>query len=476
MARTPNKPHIPYRGDDPSVGKKTGIKVPRVARTFDGYERFNDLLNQATRTPPRRKRKSMSRARDGEQKDGEDDSESDGELSMELDSPVHYAAQRASRGAEIDFNGVSSPLKSTGHAGPSRLGPSLTAHQLLYQDEDEDDGGMDNDNYHREEDLSSGDMEETVAEKTKRSKGKGRALTPVYEADEDEMEDDIAHGLEDAELPQSEEDEEEPAPPKKKPRTPLKQPKPRQANNRQKENHASPEGVRRSKRVLYAPLEFWRGERVVYAPRKDDQPRQVPHIKEIVRLPKDDPVPRRPPSKRKRGRSRPSVTPVIEREVIVEIDASNPEAGWDDGSNPLAEVLDFRTGEEVSRRVAFTAKMFNPRPVKVSGPDDEWLFEKIFGDDNYMAAGQLVIPPKKRKPVKGTKDNTYIFFVVEGAVNVEVGVHSFVLATGGMFMVPRGNSYLIENIAERDSKLFFTQARKVPEGEEETEASTVRAS
>jgi centromere protein C len=52
-------------------------------------------------------------------------------------------------------------------------------------------------------------------------------------------------------------------------------------------------------------------------------------------------------------------------------------------------------------------------------------------------------------------------------VNVVVCDTSFVLATGGMFMVPRGNTYFIENIADRDSKLFFTQARKMREDEEE---------
>ncbi|KAJ6574671.1 hypothetical protein B0H19DRAFT_1125198 [Mycena capillaripes] len=36
-----------------------------------------------------------------------------------------------------------------------------------------------------------------------------------------------------------------------------------------------------------------------------------------------------------------------------------------------------------------------------------------------------------------------------------------------MFMVPRGNSYFIENIADRDAKLFFTQARKMREDEDE---------
>jgi len=134
--------------------------------------------------------------------------------------------------------------------------------------------------------------------------------------------------------------------------------------------------------------------------------------------------------------------------------------------------------------------------------NDEWFFQKVFGDGDFIAAGQLIIPPKSQKPSKGTKDNTYVcvalhyssrclmileqvFYVIEGAVNLKVHETSLILATGGMFMVPRGdhttighylhrlintftgNTYYIENIADRDAKLFFTQARKIAAGEEE---------
>ena len=40
--------------------------------------------------------------------------------------------------------------------------------------------------------------------------------------------------------------------------------------------------------------------------------------------------------------------------------------------------------------------------------NSSWLFDKIFGDDEFIAAGQLIIPPKCRKPSKAAKDNTYV--------------------------------------------------------------------
>jgi centromere protein C len=36
----------------------------------------------------------------------------------------------------------------------------------------------------------------------------------------------------------------------------------------------------------------------------------------------------------------------------------------------------------------------------------------VFGDGEYIAAGQLLIPPKMNKPSKMTKDNTYVRLLV----------------------------------------------------------------
>jgi centromere protein C len=56
--------------------------------------------------------------------------------------------------------------------------------------------------------------------------------------------------------------------------------------------------------------------------------------------------------------------------------------------------------------------------------------------------------------------------VIEGAVTFKVHESSYILCTGGMILVPRGNTYYIENIADRDAKLFFAQARRVSADEE----------
>ncbi|KAH8106929.1 Mif2/CENP-C like-domain-containing protein [Cristinia sonorae] len=224
-------------------------------------------------------------------------------------------------------------------------------------------------------------------------------------------------------------------------------------------------GVRRGARTRYAPLDWWRNEKVVYG-RRESGPCLVPNIKEIHRVPKPEVVPLGKYAKKKRRAQ--SKAKSMDPEGEYEEGATyNPEEGWDDDTPQQGIIHDYEQEKEVEKRVAFTAKMLDLKPAA----NNDFFFQKIFGDGDFIAAGQLVIPPKKQKPTKGTKDNTFIFYVIEGAVNFKVHRTSFVLTTGGMFLVPRGNMYFIQNISDRDAKLFFAQARKMPvemeDGEEE---------
>jgi hypothetical protein len=47
--------------------------------------------------------------------------------------------------------------------------------------------------------------------------------------------------------------------------------------------------------------------------------------------------------------------------------------------------------------------MFDPQLAA----NNEWSYQKIFGDGDFIAAGQLTIPVAGRKPSKSSKDNTY---------------------------------------------------------------------
>ncbi|KAJ7453078.1 Mif2/CENP-C like-domain-containing protein [Mycena latifolia] len=505
--RAGQKSHVPYRGDDPTVGKKTGISVPHLPLDSDGFEPFDQLIGQlGEQHEPKRTRKRKKKS-SVPQEDDEDDE--DGEMSMDVDSPIqNYANARPpntprtprpiARTSEVDFDQVPSPrLHGSGAraggrtAGPSRL--SQSAKELLDQDEDEDFGGgsfdddapPDDDSPRQlsftemdREDDEEEEQDELPVVSPKRGKGKAR--------EDVDMEDDIARGMDDVDMapPESDEDEAEPepSPPKKappskpKPKSPTKA-KPKATARPQKENRDIPDGVRRSRRTPYAPLEWWRLERVEYG-RGDHDPERVlcPPIRAIIRIPKEPVVPlgkHGRAHKRARKRSSSAGTGhVVEKVVEVRVPAEDPEAGWDDETSPDAVVKSYPDGQDVLRRIAFPAKMFNPTPAA----NNEWAFQKVFNDPDFVAAGQLLIPPHGRKPSKQTKDNTFIFFVIEGAVNLKIYETSLVVASGGMFMVPRGNTYFIENIADRDAKLFFTQARKMREGEDDEEAPRASSS
>jgi len=85
LRRGPQKAHIPYRGDNPEVGKKTGIAVQHVERKSDGFEPFDELIQAADGlTPPQRKARKNSLAAGRLQDDYDDDE--DGEQSMQIDS------------------------------------------------------------------------------------------------------------------------------------------------------------------------------------------------------------------------------------------------------------------------------------------------------------------------------------------------------------------------------------------------------
>ena len=66
-----------------------------------------------------------------------------------------------------------------------------------------------------------------------------------------------------------------------------------------------------------------------------------------------------------------------------------------------------RFGADIAAGVAFTSKMVTPKPAA----NNEFMFQKIFGDGDFIAAGQLIIPEGGKKPSKGTKDNSYVCIV-----------------------------------------------------------------
>jgi centromere protein C len=94
------------------------------------------------------------------------------------------------------------------------------------------------------------------------------------------------------------------------------------------------EGIRKSRRERFAPLEYWRGEKVVYGRTESSGPILVPTIKEIRRIPSEPPVPLGINKKKRKYKK----------------NSTNPEQGWDDDTLPNGEVYDMERHCVVERR------------------------------------------------------------------------------------------------------------------------------
>ncbi|KAK0561210.1 mitotic fidelity of chromosome transmission- protein [Tilletia horrida] len=116
---------------------------------------------------------------------------------------------------------------------------------------------------------------------------------------------------------------------------------------------------------------------------------------------------------------------------------------------------DTLSGKETTRRLACQREDITARKVY----NADFRFQKVFAVGDSMAAGIVEIPVGGSKPAKTSKTGSLTFFVSEGSVRARIHSSSFVVGAGGMFLVPIGNQYSIDNMAEHDSRLFFAEAR-----------------
>jgi centromere protein C len=188
---------------------------------------------------------------------------------------------------------------------------------------------------------------------SKKAKGKRKAEEPDQDV-EDEIAQELANidsGLDS----DNDEEVERPRPsPLKKAKSHQNPSKTQSRSKTKKENREPPrEGVRRSQREHYRPLEYWRGERLVYGRTRNSGPILVPQIKEIIRIPKEVPVPlgaKRKRSATARPRSHSRALEAAEDSIPPALPVVNPEEGWDDNTEAKCTVIHFTTKEEVERR------------------------------------------------------------------------------------------------------------------------------
>lgn len=153
-------------------------------------------------------------------------------------------------------------------------------------------------------------------------------------------------------------------------------------------------------------MEWWRLEKVVYGNDYDegqDEDKEdegdkpvtlVPPIKAILRVPQEPVEPLGKKHKKRRGKS-------------LTVDPESPpfpEAGWDKDTEAYGQVLDYATKQDVRRRIVFATHMTR----EVSAKKADYSYQRIFSEDDNIAAGHICLEPGAEKPNKSSKDNTYV--------------------------------------------------------------------
>ncbi|KAI1095418.1 Mif2/CENP-C like-domain-containing protein [Rostrohypoxylon terebratum] len=220
----------------------------------------------------------------------------------------------------------------------------------------------------------------------------------------------------------------------------------------------------RSGRHSYKPLQFWKGERLLY----DEENRDIFEDKKqrfvmttvsgVIRKTdvSDQPRKRRagrpPKTGAKRGRR---------SSTIVEEEVERDDWEYDPG-RITGECIYWRPGQEnqpddeevvvAEEELAVSEAAIQLKDIK----DATFRFAKTLTMP-FFGSGIVDMPPGSEKRTKNSRKMHMVFFVHSGSVEVTVAQTEFRIGKGGMWFVPRGNHYSILNDSNTQARIFFAQ-------------------
>lgn len=226
----------------------------------------------------------------------------------------------------------------------------------------------------------------------------------------------------------------------------------------------------RSGRTSYQPLQYWKNERVELDDDEvfDDgkQHIRLPRIKEIVRY--DEPEAEHKAARRKAGRP-PAVKKSKRRDYDSEEDELEP---WEENADSISgEVVVWQPEHELNppgpdeqievaeEQLAVSAGAIVTREIR----NATFKFAKTLSTP-FFGAGVVDLPPHSEKKPKNARKMHMAFFVFSGRVQVTVADTTFSIGKGGMWFVPRGNYYSIENGHDLPARIMFSQGCEVLSG------------
>ncbi|KAH6670643.1 putative centromere protein 3 [Halenospora varia] len=226
----------------------------------------------------------------------------------------------------------------------------------------------------------------------------------------------------------------------------------------------------RSGRNSIKPVAYWKNERIDYDEDEEEDNWGkfcLPKIKGVVRVDEVEQEKRSrakstKPSKSKKRRT--ATEPESEGDEVAEPWETEP--GEFVGEVRLWDPED-PTGvqtEEQSDQIALSSAAIVTRDVK----NGSFKFAKTLTLP-FFGSGMVDLPPGGAKKPKSSRKMQMVFFVYYGRVKVTVNDNTFRIGKGGMWQVPRGNFYSIENDYDNPARLFFAQGCERDEEDGETQ-------
>lgn len=154
-------------------------------------------------------------------------------------------------------------------------------------------------------------------------------------------------------------------------------------------------------------------------------------------------------------------------EIIPEEDISvddKPETEWQrkkDGALTLSIFEGPGTEKQIERTVAFAPNSY--KNVTIIKNDDEYFkVGTLFDQDcEFCGGGIIELPQGAKKAVKSNHDTYFIFYVIQGEIEVTLTRNTFVVTKGCSFEVPMGNYYQMANKGSGMAKMMFVQSKYI---------------
>ncbi|CAI6330421.1 unnamed protein product [Periconia digitata] len=203
----------------------------------------------------------------------------------------------------------------------------------------------------------------------------------------------------------------------------------------------------RTGRHRVQPIEFWKNEKCSYDSEGNMQAIVKNEMKEPVR-------PAYSGYKAKKKRKR---LPVIEDDEVLDLEPWEEEEGVFNGIFKDWDVeAEVPTNDLVESNLAWSTKGINPVDVA----DASFKFTKLSsaGSESFMSWGFIELNADQMKRSKNSRRMHLVFHVQSGAVEVKVHENVFTVHRGGVWHVPRGNTYSMKNVGSATSRIFFAQA------------------